>query len=144
MAHSVPSRQTVRERLATLIEAQISAYEAVFDHIPRTFDGVSPVCTISNLGFEMSRNPYRYDYFFALGNWVRRDLAAGVGASEDTLDSLMQHVAQFHLDNAADATLHILRIPLGLRSETGFPIVDGTPYRVEFITLQVRPQVQVT
>lgn len=141
MALSVPNRKTQRERLATLITVQIASFEAVYDHIPRTFDGASPVCTISSLGFASDRNPYRYTWRFTIGIWVRRDLSTGVGASEDTLDDLMQEVLQFQLDNAADSVLHILRIPEGEFSETAYPIVDGTPYRVEFVTFECRPQV---
>jgi hypothetical protein len=138
---SVPSRKTVRERLATLIAAQITDFEAVHDHVPRTLDGVSPVCTVSSVGFVPGQNPYRYSYYFAIGIWVRRDLATGVATSEDTLDDLMQDVAQFALDNANDATLHIMKIPVDRQSETSYPVVDGTPYRAEFITVEVRPQV---
>ena len=141
MALSVPSRETARDRLKTLIEAQIAGFEEVFNHVPRTFEGKSPVCTVSSVGFAPDRNPYRYTWRFAIGIWVRRDLSTGVGASEDTLDTLMQDVAQFELDNKADATLHILRIPVGEFSETAYPVVDGTPYRVEFVTFECRPQV---
>ncbi|MBN1991356.1 MAG: hypothetical protein JW953_01535 [Anaerolineae bacterium] len=141
MTLSVPSRQTVRERLATLIDAQIEAYVAVFDHVPRDLQGKSPCCTVSSLGFRPGQNPYLYTYRFAIGNWVRRDLSTGVAASEDTLDTLMQAIAQFALNNANDSVLHICKIPVDQDSETSYPVVDGIPYRAEFITVEVRPQV---
>lgn len=136
----VPSRQAVRERLKTLIETDITEFQAVYDHIPRSLEGYSPACTVSSLGFEPDNRPYRYRYRFSVGIWVRRDLATGVSASEDTLDQMMVKLAQLAIDRAADPTLHILRIPVGQFSETGYPIVDGTPYRVEFVTMDVRAQ----
>ena len=143
MSLTAPSRQAVRERIKALIETDITEFEVVHDHIPRSLEGYSPACTISSSGFAPGNQPYRYEYRFNIGIWIRRDLAAGVSSSEDTLDQLMVKVAQFQIDNAADVTLHILRIPVGQFSTTAYPVVDGTPYRVEFVVFECRPQVGV-
>jgi len=143
MAQTVPSRQTARERIKALVTADITEFEAIYDHIPRSLEGYSPACTISSVGFAYSDRPYRYKYRFAVGVWVRRDLLTGVSVSEDTLDTLVVKVAQLHLDNAADATLRVLRIPNEQFSITSYPIVDGTPYRAEFVIFETRPQTGV-
>ena len=91
-SNSISNRKDARNSLVTALQT-ITGFQAVYDHLPKTFSGQSPVCTVDAISqFPDFNAPALAETFqFAVGVWVDRGDAA---ASEDLLDDLAQDVAE--------------------------------------------------
>lgn len=89
---SITNRKDARASLVTALQT-VSGFQAVYNHLPKSFDGQSPVCTVDGLSqFPDFNAPAAAETFqFSVGVWVRRDDAA---AAEDLTDDLAQAVAE--------------------------------------------------
>lgn len=82
------NRKDARNSLVTAATAGIgSSFAAIYDHLPKTFEGQSPVLTVqSGFTFPPEAYPAHENRFaFVMRVWVDRGDAAG---AEDTLDDL--------------------------------------------------------
>ena len=90
-ANAISNRKDARNSLVAALTA-VPGFQAVFNHLPKDFDGQSPVCTIDGVSQYPQFMPAIFETFqFAVGVWVRRDDAA---TAEDQIDDLAQSVAQ--------------------------------------------------
>lgn len=89
---SISNRKDARNSLVTALTA-ITGFQAVYDHLPKTFNNQSPVCTVYSISqFPDFNAPALTETFqFAVVVWVVRDDAA---TAEDQLDDLAQDVAE--------------------------------------------------
>jgi hypothetical protein len=125
---SVSSRKTIREGVALGIQTDITAFQAVYNYLPKAFDGQSPVCTVESGPLSHQSTPDDPEKInLIIGIFVRRDDAA---TAEDQLDDLAQSLWDF-LETKHNAE------PL-FSSDPGYAEIDGILYRYEWhpITLQ--------
>lgn len=124
---SISNRKDARNSLATAL-GTITGFQAVYDHLPKGFDGQSPVCTIDAVSQypDLASAPGTETFQFAVGVWVRRDDAA---AAEDTLDDLAQDVAE-----AVEAWHNGIFYQA---SEATYEELESGQYRVEWHFVQV-------
>ena len=89
---SITNRKDARNSLVTALTA-ITGLQVIYDHLPKTFSGQSPICTVDAISqFPDFNAPAVTETFqFAIGIWVDR---ADAGAAEDLLDDLAQDVAE--------------------------------------------------
>lgn len=126
---SISNRKDARKSLETALKT-ITGFQAVYDHLPKGFDGQSPVCTIDAVSQypDLASAPGTETFQFAVGVWVRRTDA---GTAEDALDDLAQDVAEvvaaWHngiFYQASEATYEVLDAADQYRVEWHFVQVD--------------------
>jgi hypothetical protein len=132
---SVPSRETRREKLKVLLEAD-GSWQAVYDHQPASFGGQSPIATVHNGGVEFPSETFGGDedavMELLVTNYVKRDEP---DAAEDTLDDLLAAVVDVVKVNRKSAG-YWARLEVSGPTEPDYYVVDGVQYRAELIRLQ--------
>jgi len=125
---TITSRRDARDSLTALLTT-ISGFQAVYDHLPKSIDGQSPVCSIESMSqfprFEGSAVEEAFQ--FVVGVWVLRASGSAnvdAGAAEDTLDALAQSVAQA-VQGWANAVFY-------QPSQTDYADMENGQYRVEW------------
>jgi len=89
-SNSISNRKNARDSLVTALTG-ITGFQAIYDHLPKDFDGQSPVCCVDALSQYPQFSPAVAEPFrFAVWVWVDR---ADAAAAEDLLDDLAQDVA---------------------------------------------------
>lgn len=118
------NRKRVRKALAAEFLAS-SAFQSVFDHLGKDFQGESPVCTVENGPVRLTSTPSDpSDLYLVVGVWIRRDDALSAQQAEDSLDDLLTVVE--------DVVLNKFNGSFETQSLPDYELIGGHDYRVEF------------
>ena len=121
---TVTNRKDARNALVTLITTNMTGagqLNAVYDHLPKDFQGKSPVCAVSSgSAFYQWLPEHVNDFVLMAMIAVRRDDAA---ASEDLADDMAQDLAEiiYGWDNAEFTGA----------SDVFYEMIDSDEYRFE-------------
>lgn len=144
MTTTFTSRQTIRERLATLITST-GEFAAVYDYVPavKTISGMTPFCIVLSTGSNQQMsgiNTNPVDFSFSVSVYVKRYEDANYTSQDarDKLDDLDRVIRQVVRDNAAGATVADMLLFDGSFSTVQHTEIDSTPYLVEPRTIIAR------
>lgn len=140
------SRKQIRERMAALLTSGVPSAQAIFDHQPGTFEGQSPVITVSSGGSDRSRMTFRggqstftIDLYLFVRVAEAGNAAYTQAQAEDLLDDCEHAIATVVESNQVDDTgpdaTHWQAVAYAGRSNTVFVVVDGKEYKREHIPL---------
>lgn len=145
------SRTDVREQFALLLQDLVTNNQAseVFNHLPMTFEGKSPVVTVWSggtnrrqfgMGTEQYRTPVRIEVAVWVADedesepdWDRQDV-------EDRLDLLEQQIMKIIAENRANSPYWEYIEPADSFTEIVRIAIGGKPYWVEAILVEARMQ----
>lgn len=135
------SRKAVRERLAQILDANLTSAQIVYAYQPGDFGGQSPAVVVASSGSQRSRLTARGGqavFFLDVFVFV---LATQTGAltergSADALDDVEQQLAAVLDDNQVIEQIW-QAIDYAGQSETAFVEVDGQEYKRERIPLKI-------
>jgi len=138
---SVPSRRSMRERLAALLTTA-GNWQAAYNEQPQSFSGQSPVATVHGGSVTLPQETFGTDEDLVVElivtNFVKR---ADPAAAEDSLDALLVALLDVVVANQKDASGNWDNLFIAGSTEPDYFLVDGKQYRGEVIRVMAEKYV---